>query len=165
MSATWRALKSAGRRSSALRSENITTFPYAAGVPILHEEAVSHRADGIAAIRDLGVVRDENDRLAVLLGEPRHQIEDDSGVLYVQISRGFVRKDDRRLVGQRARDRRRAAVHRRKAACRGGGFFRRGRPRSRSDCARSSICGGVNRPSLRIGIITFSSAVNSSIRK
>ena len=36
-----------------------------------HKYAILHRPDEVAAIRDIRIVRDENDRLIVLFGESR----------------------------------------------------------------------------------------------
>jgi hypothetical protein len=44
-------------------------------------------------------VRDDDDGLAVFLGEVREQIEDDAGVALVEVAGGFVGEDDGRRVG------------------------------------------------------------------
>lgn len=53
-------------KQDAITSVNCP-LPAAATGP-LDKQAVSHGTDGITAVRDLGIVRDEDDRLAVFLG-------------------------------------------------------------------------------------------------
>ena len=54
--------------------------------------------------RDLRVVGDDDDRLAVLLGQLREEIEDDAGIALVEVAGGLVGEDDGRSIGQGAGD-------------------------------------------------------------
>jgi hypothetical protein len=115
-------------------------------------------------VGDLGIVRHEDDRLAVVLGQAGQDVEDERGVLDVQVARRLVGQDDCRLVGEGAGDGDPLLLAPREVGPQAVELVPEPTESSRW-AARSSICFGESRPSLRIGIMTFSSAVNSSIRK
>mgnify|MGYP001570572189 FL=1 len=65
---------------------------------VLNERSVPHATGDIAALGDFGVVRNQNHRLAVHFRQTGQQLEYYIRILDVQISRRFVRQQDRRLV-------------------------------------------------------------------
>jgi hypothetical protein len=130
----------------------------------LDEYPVPHRPGEVAAGSDVGIVRHEDDGLAVVLGEPGQDVEDEGGVLDVQVSRGLVRQDDARLVRECARDGDPLLLPAREVGPQPVELVAKPH-RIQEGAARSSISFGESRPSFFIGIMTFSSAVNSSMRK
>ena len=114
---------------------------------------------------DLGIVGHEDDGLAVVLGEAGQDVENKRRVLDVQVARGLVREDDGRLVGERARDRDPLLLPAGKVRPQPVELVAQADRLQEVGSRAPASPSASRRPSLRMGIITFSSAVNSSIRK
>jgi hypothetical protein len=68
--------------------------------------AIDHAHDPIGRTADADVVGDDQERQPTLAVQAAHQRHDILGVLAVEVSRRLVGPDDRRIVDERAPDRR-----------------------------------------------------------
>ena len=71
----------------------------------LDDAAVAQRDDLVGQRRELGVVRDEHERPAAVAVDRHEQLDDLAAGGAVEIARRLVGQQDRRIVGERARDR------------------------------------------------------------
>src|SRR4030095_2244362 len=79
-------------------------------VLVLDDRAVEHANDSVGLVSDRRVVGEYQERQYPLAVQMPHQIRDLGGVLAVEIAGGLVGPDDGRVVDERPRDRRPAAL-------------------------------------------------------
>src|SRR6266481_5663858 len=70
-----------------------------------HDCAIAHVDDAVAHLRCFRVVRDHEHRLSELLVGITQHLQDDFGILRVQVAGRLVSQDNRRLIDQRSRQR------------------------------------------------------------
>src|SRR5690606_24256971 len=82
-----------------------TDSPLSCGDFLALDQAVTHVHDPVAPLGDARVVRHDDERLPLVAVQLLHQRHDLVRRVRVQVTRGLVRPDDRRVVHQRPRDR------------------------------------------------------------
>ena len=125
--------------------------------------SVDHSHEPVGVVADGRVVRDDHEGQSVFEVQPAHQLADLRGVLAVEVARGLVGPDDRRVVDEGARDRHALALAARELVRDVLGASRRSRRgRGRPSALRRASFARTRATSS--GSSTFSTAVSTGIR-
>jgi hypothetical protein len=125
--------------------------------------SVLHLVDPIADPCDRGIVRDKEKRFPATDNNVLQQFESPRRILGVEVAGRLVGQDDARIIGQRARDR--DALLLATGRCQLGRSLLPDLTASSSSAARSAFRFPLGARAAASGIMTFSWAVKSSIKK